>query len=316
MDTHAATALALTRIIPAPPEAVFAALIEPEKVKAWIGPCGMTCPTAEIEPREGGRHVTVLRDAAGTDHPNPMRIVAIAPGRRLVLRVPEEEAGSCPLPGAVGTFDVLPHEQGTRLDLRWDHPRPAMRERHEAMGFHQGWQQTLDKLSAVASAPAVTCGPALPPTPEHGWLHRLLGDWVYEHDCTMPDGSVETSRGTEKVRALGPWWVIGEGEGTMPGGGTMRWTVTMGFDGATRRFRGSWIGSMMGWMFLYDGALSEDGRSLPLLSEGPAFDGRGMATYRDTTTLEDDGTRRLTSEVKGPDGDWVRFMSGVFRRIG
>ncbi len=314
MNTHATTALALTRIIPAPPEAVFAAWIEPEKAKAWFGPYGMTCPTAEIEPREGGRHFTVMRDAAGTEYPNLMRIVEIAPGRRLVLRVPEDEASSCPLPGAVGTLDFLAHGLGTRLDVRWDHPTPEMRAEHEAMGFHKGWQETLDKLSAFATAPAATCGHQGPPAQEHGWLHRMLGDWVYEHDCTMPDGSVETSRGKESVRALGPWWVIGEGEGTMPGGGTMRWTVTMGFDVATRRFKGSWIGSMMPPMFLYDGALEADGQTLPLMSEGPAFDGRGMATYCDTVTLEADGTRRLASSVKGADGAWTRFMEGRFRR--
>lgn len=96
MDTHpAGTSLTLTRRIPAPPEAVFAAWIEPEKVKAWFGPYGMTCPTAEIEPRAGGRHFTVMRDAAGTAYPNPQIIDEIVPNRRLVLRVPAE-GSSCP----------------------------------------------------------------------------------------------------------------------------------------------------------------------------------------------------------------------------
>lgn len=319
MDTHVAagTPLSLTRIIPAPPEAVFAAWIEPEKVKAWFGPYGMTVPTANIEPRAGGRHDTVMRDAEGRDYPNPMRIEQLIPNRRLVLLVPTDEESACKLPGARGTLDFIPHELGTRFEVRWDHPNAAMRARHEEMGFDKGWGETVDKLSAFAATPEASCGgTGLPPTQNHGWLHRLLGDWTYVHEATMPDGTTHKATGTEKVRALGPYWVIGEAEGEMPGGGRARWAVTMGCDTATKRFKGSWVGSMMGFMFIYDGALSEDGMSLPLESEGPAFDGNGMATYRDTVTITDQDTRTLTSELKGPDGHWIRFMEGTFRRVG
>jgi hypothetical protein len=39
---------------------------------------------------------------------------------------------------------------------------------------------------------------------------------------------------------------------------------------------------MMPHMFLYDGTISEDGRTIALESEGPAFDGNGMARYVDS----------------------------------
>jgi len=318
MDTHiaAGNALSLIRFIPAPPDAVFAAWIEPEKVKAWFGPYGMTTPVAEIEPRAGGRHFTVMRDAEGKEYPNPMRIEQIVQDRRLVLLVPDDAESACPLPGARGTLDFTPHEGGTRFEVRWEHPTAEMRAQHAEMGFDKGWNETVDKLGAFAATPAAACGgPGSAPTREHGWLHRILGDWTYETEATMPDGSSHKANGTEKVRALGPYWVVGEGEGEMPAGGSARWTVTMGYDAAMKRFRGSWVGSMMGFMFLYDGALTEDGMSLPLESQGPAFDGSGMATYRDTVTMLDANTRTLTSEVQGPDGGWTRFMHGTFRRV-
>ncbi len=317
MDTHVAadTALTLTRFIPAPPDAVFAAWIEPEKVKRWFGPYGMTIPVAEVEPRAGGRHYTLMRDSEGKEYPNPMIIEAIVPGRRLVLRVPAE-GSCCPLPGSVGTLDFLPHPIGTRFEVRWDHPTAAMRAQHVEMGFDKGWGETVDKLGAFAAAPAAMCGgPGSAPTREHGWLHRMLGDWTYEHEATMPDGTTHRARGRETVRPLGPYWIVGEGEGDMPGGGTARWTVTVGYDTPRQRFRGSWCGSMMPSMFFYDGALEADGVTLPLESEGPAFDGSGMALYRDTVAMTDENTRTLTSHVKGPDGGWIRFMHGTYKRV-
>ncbi len=317
MDTHVALrALVLDRLIPATPEAVFAAWVEPEKVKAWFGPYNMTVPVAEIDARPGGIHRTVMRDADGKEYPNPLEILEIEAPRRLVLRVPE--GGSCPVPGAIGTLTFTDAGNGlTRFVAHWDHPTEEMRAKHEEMGFWRGWNETVDKLSAHASAPpaGASCGMSSPPTQEHGWLHRMLGEWEYEHEGTMPDGSTMKSRGKEHVHALGPYWVVGQGEGEMPGGGMARWQATMGFDSTAKRFRGNWVGSMMGHHFIYDGAVPEDGRTLVLENDGPAFDGNGMARYRDIVTLLDDGTRQLASEVRGPDGNWIRFMSGTFRRV-
>lgn len=44
------------RRIAAPPEVVFAAWTEPEQLKRWWGPKGVTCPQAEVDLREGGRY--------------------------------------------------------------------------------------------------------------------------------------------------------------------------------------------------------------------------------------------------------------------
>jgi hypothetical protein len=35
------------------------------------------------------------------------------------------------------------------------------------------------------------------------------------------------------VTSLGGYWVVGEGEGNMPGGLPARWTITMGYDPGT-----------------------------------------------------------------------------------
>jgi hypothetical protein len=267
-----------------------------------------------VEIRVGGLHRTLMRDADGKDYPNPMVIEAVDADRRLVLRVPE--GSSCPLPGAVGTLLFLPDALGTRFEVRWEHPTEAMRRQHEEMGFDRGWGETIDKLGAHVAAGPGECPFAAPPTPDHGWLQRMLGEWRFETECVMPGGKVEKASGVERVCALGSYWVVGESEGGMPGGGDARWIVTMGYDVAAQRFRGTFVGSMMPHMFVYDGRLEEDGRTLTLDTEGPAMSGTGTARYQDIVGMLGDDRRTLTSRVQGEDGSWTHIMSSTFRRIG
>jgi hypothetical protein len=189
-----------------------------------------------------------------------------------------------------------------------------MRAAPEAMGFAPGWGSMLDKLTAHLVKPMEGCPFATRAAIEHGWLHRMLGTWSYECEGQGPDGPVHGS-GIERVRSLGGYWVVGEAEGTMPGiDRPTRWIVTMGFDTRARRFTGTWVGSMMGHLCVYDGGLSEDGRVLTLESDGPAFSGEGTARYRDVVEMDGNDRRTLVSSVRGEDGGWTEMMRAAFRR--
>ncbi|UPY36570.1 DUF1579 family protein [Sediminicoccus sp. KRV36] len=310
MDTQLDTAhdLVLTRRLPAPPEAVFAAWTEAAQLQDWWGPRGMTVPVARVELRPGGVHEAPMRDTEGREYPCRFTILEVAAPHRMVMRTEGE-----PFPGATLTLGFEPDPAGTRLDILWRHPTAEMRDQHRVMGFARGWGEMLDKLTAHVATTRDVCPMSLPRSVEHGWLHRLLGEWAYENSCTAPDGQEMTAAGRESFRSLGGYWVVGEAEGTMPGGGPARWMLTLGHDGT--RFRGSWAGSMMGHLFVYAGTLSEDGSTLSLDSEGPGFDGTGMARYRDEIEMVDDDTRLFRSLVQGPDGAWTLFMSGTSRRL-
>jgi uncharacterized protein YndB with AHSA1/START domain len=316
MDTHVARhALALSRLLPAAPDAAFAAFTDPDRIRAFWGPAGFSVDSAKVDLRAGGSHEVAMRGPTGETFTARLLVEAVEPPRRLVLRVPEPDPCGV-LPGAVGEILFLPDPAGTRLAVTWDHVSAAQRAKHEEIGFARCWHEMLDKFVAHLVTPADLCPGVAPPSALHGWLHRMLGTWSYECQAEGPPGaSPMTARGVEQVRSLGGYWVVGESEGTCPGlQGPQRMVVTLGADPATGRVRGNWVGSMMPHMFLYDGALSEDGTTLTLDSEGPAMDGQGTARYRDIVELRDEGHRVVTCQVQGRDGGWTTFMTNHFRR--
>lgn len=154
------------------------------------------------------------------------------------------------------------------------------------------------------------------PQKEHQWLQQLIGDWTAEMTCSMgPDQPPGSSKGTESVRSLGGLWTLGEGQGETPDGQAMTSLMTLGFDPARGRFVGSFVASMMTMMWIYEGALSADGKSLVLDTEGPSMTGDGsMAKYQDIITFLSPDHRTLTSRSPGPDGQWTEFMSAHYRR--
>ena len=154
------------------------------------------------------------------------------------------------------------------------------------------------------------------PQQEHQWLQQLVGDWTSEAHATMEPGKPpEIFKGTESVRSLGGLWILAEGQGEMPGGGTATMLMTLGYDPARQRYVGTWIGSMMTHLWVYDGALDAAGRVLTLESEAPDMTPEGrMTTYRDAIELKSDDYRVLTSHVLGADGQWRGFMTAHYRR--
>jgi hypothetical protein len=130
-----------------------------------------------------------------------------------------------------------------------------------------------------------------------------------------PDKPREKHKGSERVRSIGGLWVICEGKGEMPGGGNATMIMTLGYDPRTRRFTGTWIGSMMTHLWVYDGELDAAQKVLTLSSEGPDFVQEGkLAQYRDVIEIVSDDHRTLRSYTPGPDGKWNEFMTAHYRR--
>ncbi len=151
---------------------------------------------------------------------------------------------------------------------------------------------------------------------EHRWLEQLLGEWTTEMEAAMePGGPPVKHRGTESVRSLDGAWIVCEGRAEMPGGGTGITIMTLGYDPAKQRYVGTFIGSMMTNLWIYEGELDAAGKVLTLDTEGLSFAGGGKtAKYKDTIELKSDDHRVLTSRFLGEDGTWTEFMTANYRR--
>jgi hypothetical protein len=154
------------------------------------------------------------------------------------------------------------------------------------------------------------------PQKEHEWLQKLVGEWTFEVEATMEPGkSPEKFTGTESVRSLGGLWIVAEGHGEMPGGCAATTIMTLGYDPQKKRYVGTFVGSMMTWLWVYDGALDAAGRVLTLDTEGPDMTAEAkIAKFRDVIELRSNDHRVLTSHMLGADGKWHGFMTGHYRR--
>lgn len=153
------------------------------------------------------------------------------------------------------------------------------------------------------------------PQDEHKWLQRLVGNWTFENECSMgPDQPPMKSTGKDNVRSLGGMWMLCESEGETPGGGVGRMIMTLGYDPAKRKYVGTFIGSMMNNLWVYEG--TREGDVLTLDTIGPSFSGDGsLIPYQDIIEIKSDDHRTLSSRCKGPDGNWVKFMTGNYHRV-
>src|SRR5215207_3583929 len=146
------------------------------------------------------------------------------------------------------------------------------------------------------------------PQKEHQWLQKLVGEWTMNvpTEAGQEASNVEWS---ESVRSLHGLWVIAEGHGEMPGGGAATTVMTLGYDPQKQRYVGTWIGSMMTHLWVYDGALDPAGGVLTLNVEAPHMTAEGkMAQYKDVIEFTSEGHRVLTSHMMGEDGEWHEFM--------
>jgi hypothetical protein len=130
-----------------------------------------------------------------------------------------------------------------------------------------------------------------------------------------PDKPREKFKGSESVRSLGGIWVVAEGTGELPGAGVAASMMTLGYDPKKGRFVGTWVGSPMAFMWVYDGELDAAKKVLSLYSDGPDFVNEGkMGKYKDVIEFKSDDHRTLTAHALGEDGKWHEFMTADYRR--
>ncbi|APZ91996.1 DUF1579 domain-containing protein [Fuerstiella marisgermanici] len=156
---------------------------------------------------------------------------------------------------------------------------------------------------------------AAAPKKEHEWLKQFEGQWSSSSKTVAAPGQPSTEcTGSMKSSMLGGFWVVNKMRGHV-GEVTFDAMQTIGYDSKKERYFGTWVDTMMGHMWHYEGTVDESGKKLILVAEGPDFTGSGKVTkYRDSYEFKSADLIIATSEVMGDDGKWVTFMTGEVKR--
>ncbi len=139
MADDGAFRLVLERVLPAPPADVFHAWTEPESLRVFMCPTGITKTDVEADVRVGGRFRIVMHEGdVPRVHEGEYRVVE--PPSRLVFTWHSHATGPG---GSLVTITLAPHADGTRLVLVHEQlPSEDIAGRHR-----NGWSSILDKLA-------------------------------------------------------------------------------------------------------------------------------------------------------------------------
>lgn len=145
--------LVLHRHVDAPPHALYRCWTEPDLLKRWFAPAPWTVPVADLDVRPGGANRITMRGPDGVDYPNRGVYLEVVPDERLVFTDAFVDAWTpSPKPFMTVILAFAPGEGGgTRYTIRVRHWTAADRERHENMGFFQGWGRCADQMAALAA---------------------------------------------------------------------------------------------------------------------------------------------------------------------
>ena len=139
--------IVITRVINAPREMVFEAMIDPKQVVEWWGPNGFTNTIHELDVKPGGIWRKTMHGPDGTDYPNKSIFVEIVKPERIVYK---HAGGTQEKGGASFTATWTFEDQGngkTKITMYSLFPSKEARD-HVVKEYKaiEGGNQTLNRL--------------------------------------------------------------------------------------------------------------------------------------------------------------------------
>ena len=134
-----------SRVIAAPPERVYAALVDPDALTAWLPPTGMSGRFDRFDARPGGSYRLVLTYADAASAPGKTtadsdvveaRFVDIVPGERVVQAVDFVSDDDAFAGTMTMTWHVFAEPTGTRVEFRADDVPPGISAVDHAAGLN------------------------------------------------------------------------------------------------------------------------------------------------------------------------------------
>lgn len=141
------------RLIPAPPERLYRAFVDPEALMAWLPPRGMSGRALLFEPWQGGRYrIELALEGEGHRLPGKTtertdiasgRFVELVPGERIVQTVEFDSADPAFAGTMVMSWSFEPAPGGARVTITAEHvPSGISAEDHAA-----GLASSLENLA-------------------------------------------------------------------------------------------------------------------------------------------------------------------------
>lgn len=146
--------LKLDRVIDVSPALVWTAWTTPEHLVHWFCPKPWMVTKCEIDLRPGGIFHTVMRGPNGEEAPHTGCYLDVVPNERLVwtsaLLPLYRPAPDGAVPAFTAYITIEPAGAGSRYVATVLHRDEAGRQKHEAMGFHEGWGIVTDQMVVYA----------------------------------------------------------------------------------------------------------------------------------------------------------------------
>jgi uncharacterized protein YndB with AHSA1/START domain len=133
-----------SRVIAAPPDRVYAALVDPEALVTWLPPEGMSGRFERFDARPGGSYRLVLthadasaaRGKASADSDIvDARFVDLVPGVRVVQAVDFVSDDPANAGTMIMTWELAALDAGTRVDIRADDVPAGISAEDHAVGL-------------------------------------------------------------------------------------------------------------------------------------------------------------------------------------
>ena len=146
------TTLTISRLIAAPPSAVWNAWSVPENLAKWWIPAPIECQVVTLDLKPGGGFVTRMREDDGNFQPHVDGcFLEVLPEQRLVFTTVMTE-GWQPVDPWLAITAILTFEAkdgGTLYAARVLHKTPEDSAKHEEMGFYDGWGTAIGQLAGL-----------------------------------------------------------------------------------------------------------------------------------------------------------------------
>jgi len=143
--------LTVSRVIRAPRSVVWAAWSDPARFEQWWVPAPSVCRVREMDLRPGGGFRTEISDDGTTFEPHITACVLAVDDRERIVFTDALVAGWRPAETAFVTsvITMSDHPEGTEYTATAMHRTGSDRERHEALGFHDGWGTVVGQLARL-----------------------------------------------------------------------------------------------------------------------------------------------------------------------